>query len=460
MNKLAPLKGYQVIAKDQLICLKRAILPLTRGSGKTRIAYTAADELLNRLSNWEPSPTPILITCSKSSLLTWESEAVKWFPGKYTTVFIKGNKAARMQLWQEIANYDFIICTHEILRRDIKEVPAYWFGIIVDEAHRLRNRNALKFKAFKKLKSDFLFFVTGTPVRKGPQDLWTMLNRINNKVFSSYWRFVNSWCLIADDGFGKEFLGPKNVKNLREMLSRYVVRVDSSIIEKELPDKIRQPLLVEMSPKQAKLYQVLVDESIAELDSADGIMLAPTTLAMITRLRQLLISPRLWSVNIKEYGGGLDTIVDHMEEQEESHVTIFTIAAKALPIIEECLRAKGYENIFILKGGTEPEEVKRIKEEFAATRGIILCTIGFAESFDLETCSTGYMLGPDWNPDTNEQAEDRLRRLSSEAAHINIYYIVYKGTIDDRVYNILNDKKRSSSLTMSVDSVKSLLTHD
>ncbi|MEM3041555.1 MAG: hypothetical protein QXG97_05985 [Nitrososphaerota archaeon] len=76
----------------------------------------------------------------------------------------------------------------------------------------------------------------------------------------------------------------------------------------------------------------------------------------------------------------------------------------------------------------------------------MLCTIDFAQSFSLDTVETAYMLGFDWDPNDNLQAEGRLRRLNSPTATpCLVRYIVLTGTVYDHVKDVVNGKVWTTS---------------
>ena len=52
------------------------------------------------------------------------------------------------------------------------------------------------------------------------------------------------------------------------------------------------------------------------------------------------------------------------------------------------------------------------------------------------------MMGFDFSPDVNEQAEDRLRRKSSTHKHFNVWYMIHEDSYDLEIWDMLNTKTR------------------
>jgi hypothetical protein len=250
----------------------------------------------------------------------------------------------------------------------------------------------------------------------------------NLNLFRSYWRFVNTFCQVVDGAFGQEIIGIKNVKALQEITDRYLAYVPKEVVADQLPEGKRVAVDVAMTPSQARVYHQIEEDMLAELESGDLIIVNSGMGKMLT-LRQLLCCPRILDESL-DMGGGYDAILERLEDQ--SHAVIFVPFRPACDYVTEALRDEGYD-AHILRGGTEPEELRRIVDEFREKKGIIVCTIAYAESFDLETCETSYFLGYDFNVDPNEQAEGRTRRAISEHPFVTWNYLRYRGTIDDRL---------------------------
>lgn len=434
---------YQQEAVEFALRRKRVIIGHEMGLGKTAIALKTltADEH----GSW-PSFGKVLIVCPKSALYVWQTECEKWIHLNPTTIV--GKPAERKKLWKHA---NFALCTLDILKRDVKppnnHVPLNWDIVIVDEAHRIRNRKTQNFKAVKKLKSKYLFFLTGVPVSRGPHDLWTMLNLIKPHVFSSYWRFVNTFCIVDETPFGREIIGAKNTAPLREILSDYAIRKTKKQVLPELPEKTRQAIIIEPTPLQRRLHDNLTDEMLAELNST--LIASSTILANIMKLRQILVTPQILDPQA-ELGAGIDLIIEHLNDRDfdDRHIVIFTPFARALPHIIKALNEAGFDNVVTLRGGMDPKQVGSAIEVFKNFKTIAICTIKFAQSFSLESSSAGYFLGCEWDRSENIQAEDRLHRMTSKNP-VNIYYIRHRHTIEDRVFEILDTRNRTVNAVLN-----------
>ena len=113
----------------------------------------------------------------------------------------------------------------------------------------------------------------------------------------------------------------------------------------------------------------------------------------------------------------------------ENHVVLFTSFKDALPHFKEALEADGF-HVNVLSGGITPDERKVQIKEFQEHKGIMLCTIQYAEAFSLAGAVACYTIGFDPNPSANKQAEDRLIPQQG-TANIDSYYYLYRDILDD-----------------------------
>lgn len=449
-------RPYQDPASKLIIDRSRTTLIAPMGSGKTKIIL----EALALVPNYSP---PTLVICGGSSIAVWKEEIHKWWPwldfeDPHTIGVARGSK--RQDIWNNIFEYTWIITTYGTMLRDWETIIMHpWQTIVLDECHKFRNRKSKTYDRVRRItwNTQRVIMVTGTPVRHGPQDLFTMFQIHNRHTFSSYWKFVNTWCHVEDGEFGKEIFGVRNAANLKVIVRSKFVVIDEDVIRQYMPKRQRIVVPVEMSPIQVAAYEELRDEMLTELEGK--LIVVPSVLAQLTRLRQLLCTPKLLNPNA-EIGAAVRALVSRLDE--EPHTVIFTPFRKAISFIKEYL--VDHSNIdpdivFELHGKTSknPCHTQFTIDEFKRTKGIMLCTIAFAESFSLETASCAHMIGYDWVPDTNRQAEDRIRRTNSKHDTVKVFYYKHLGTVDGQILSALNEKQRISDIIMAPVKLRKLL---
>ena len=178
-----------------------------------------------------------------------------------------------------------ILITNFALLAEVVDMSRRWNTVIVDEAHLggLLNRRTKTFGLMQRLQSNNMFLLTGTPVRKDPSDVWGMLHLLDRKKFSSYWAFVGRYCHTIDNGFGKEILGrPKDAKVFNRMLYTHMVRNLKKNVLKDLPEKQRIPLIVELTTKQKRAYKEIWNDMMLLLE--EDVLLTPNRMTQDLRL--------------------------------------------------------------------------------------------------------------------------------------------------------------------------------
>ena len=453
LDKIRPqLRHYQQECVKFTRRHSRCIIDSRMGTGKT---------LMGLLSMIQLEPRKVLIICSKNALYTWQKEIAKWFPAlsrKELYTVVDSSPAGRAELWS--AQSLFYVCTYQTLLRDVEYAKRLRPDVLIcDECHRggLRNRKSKGFQAIKVLSHVVpnIFMLSGTVVSKGPQELWSMLNILDHRLFSSYWKFVNTFCIVIDGVFGKEIVGVQNTDGLKTMTGNYIFRVPKEIADKELPPITRELVSIDMTKAQAKHYKELNKKMYTELESGE-LVVASTIISKLIELRQILACPKI--LGVEDPGAGIPTIMDMLEDREDFHAVIFTPFRNAVTYLREYISAK-YPQVKVrqLWGGAKPDEVREAVEGFKRERGLMLCTIKFAQSFDLETASVCFFLGYEWDQNENHQAEGRLRRMISSGP-ITAYYLKHNKTIDEDILEVLSDKTRNvRDMYQDIDKLRNLL---
>jgi len=435
---------YQRYAREKIISRHKTAVIAVPGAGKTRPIIDALNEmgLLNGDSR-------VLLLCTGPAAATWIRQIPQWCgrPELVDHIFVcRGKPAYRQAIWSHVEHSGGIVITNSavFLRDKVHVTRIAWDVMAADEYHKyMRRRQSQTYKQFLKLSrhTTIVVLATGSVISKDPSSMFTAFQIVDPKYFSSYWRFVNTFCLVDETPFGKDIIGPKNIAALRETMDRYLAYIPEEVIADQLPDGRRQAIDVEMTEEQAKIYGQLANNMLSILDSGD-LIITPNALTLLTRLRQLLCCPRALDQSLG-MGAAFEWLIDQFDDSDTPpYCVVFVPFRQAAQCIYDELHTLGYD-VQLLMGGADAQEVKKAVNYFRARSdprlgSILVCTIAFAESFDLEKCATSYFIGYD-TLDQNKQAEGRTRRAISEHKFVQWNYFRYANTIDEHTVQRLNE---------------------
>jgi SNF2 family DNA or RNA helicase len=225
-------------------------------------------------------------------------------------------------------------------------------------------------------------------------------------------------------------------------------RMKSEVLD--LPPKIYYNEYVENTPTQQQLYQDIVDELYSQKDE---ILESINPLAAMLRLRQVNGSPELVDSSIplddkyihkNAKLARLLELIDDVVERDEK-VIVFSNWVEPLRTIYKYLSKK--HKTCCYTGTMSEADREKHKQVFIQNPNykVMLGTIGAMGVSITLTVATNVIFYDDcWTPADKEQAEDRANRIGSTEP-LKVYTIMSKGTIDERVRQILEQKKGIAS---------------
>lgn len=421
---------YQRQGVDYLKRERRCILADEMGLGKTAQAISACKEL---------GLETVLVIAPATALDNWKQEVRIWWPEAHVVV-VRGKKEKRNRLWDETDGEntvaDVYIVNYESYWVDAYDLTSQWGAVVVDEAHVFRNRKVRLLKALKKQTagSDYLFLLTGTPLVTEASDPWSYLHLIDPKTFSSYWRFLDDWFLISDDGHGRVPVGQKDPDGLAALLADYTLRRTKDAVL-NLPKKVSYLRTVELHPPHRVDYDAMEESWWIRLE-AGGVKAATNTVSCITYLRQLALDPLLVDPETEGMltGAKAAEAWHLLAEYPGEPVVVFSQYTKALGRFYLTLAKLTPERpCLLLTGDTPHKDRPAIIEEFnKSENAVLLCSRvgGIAVTFTGSRCAI--FLDRHWTAAANVQAEDRLHRVGQDR-EVHIYTIEARDTMDQVV---------------------------
>lgn len=445
------LRPYQKTGFKWLKTLDRykfgGILADDMGLGKT---IQIISILLDYKQNSNEHKTSIVVSPSSLSL-NWKNEIEKFSPDLNIKV-IRGTATERKDLIQKIDNYDLVITSYDLLKRDtdIYKDRNYNFKfIIADEAQYLKNNNTKNAKAIKQLKADTRFALTGTPIENSLAELWSIFDFIMPGYLFSYKEFKSTYEMAIVKDEDKEAMN-----KLKMLIEPFVLRRTKKEVLTELPEKTITVLNNEMEEEQRNIYLSYLVQAKQELQDEINIngyeKSQMKILAALTRLRQICCHPGLF---IENYKGGSSKLEQCMEIIEDSinaghKILLFSSYTSMFGIIENELNERGIK-YFKLTGSTKVDERIELVDEFNQNDeiGVFLISLkAGGTGLNLIGADIVIHYDPWWNISAENQATDRAYRIGQKN-NVQVYKLITKDSIEEKIYEL---QQRKAELTDNI----------
>ena len=386
---------------------------------------------------------PALVVAPTSVVANWIVEARRFAPTLNVATY-GGAASSRGGQLADLGPFDLVVTSYGLLQNDIEklaEVP--WRSAVLDEAQAIKNPATKRAKATRLLQADFRLITTGTPIQNNLIDL--------HSLFS----FINPGLLGSLEHYRRHFAGPIERSGdadarsrLRRLIAPFMLRRLKADVLDDLPERTEITLHVEMSPKEAALYEALRQRAVEDLETS------PTdaqgegarrleVLAHLTRLRLACCNPKL----VREAGAPpsskLKMFQEMIEELRENRhkVLVFSQFVTHLKLLEEAVREAGIPYQY-LDGSTPAKARAERVAAFQAGEGDLFLISLKAGGTGLNLTAADYVIHMDpwWNPAVEDQASDRAHRIG-QTRPVTIYRLVAKGTIEDQIVDLHRHKK-------------------
>lgn len=440
---------YQREGAQYLIDHRRALLADEMGLGKTVQAISACQARQAR---------PVLIVCPNTLKWTWAREIQKWSPTS-TFQIVDGDPQARQA--QLRADVDYVIVNFELLRQKPNKTwsddvltlqKRAWDTVIVDEAHRVKNRKARVTQATKIItkQPQHVYLLTGTPILNRVDELWSLLNILYPKLFSSYWKFVEKFCHVSQNTWGYQVGGLKESmrSDLHQVLASVYLRRLKRDVLKDLPEMLPiKRIWVQLSGTQRQVYENMAKEMYTTLTSGETVSTA-VVIAQITRLKQITIDENLMIAEkvTPLQGAKVDALFDFLETCEDEKVVIFSQFSRVLDRLELVCQQKdlSYEK---LTGDVTGKDRENAVQRFQSDPDCRLFLCGMKSGgvgITLTASHIAVFLDKFWSPATNWQAQERLDRIG-QTEKVTIIEFLAAETVEEGIEKMLVDKTKQFS---------------
>lgn len=350
-------------------------------------------------------------------------------------------------------------------------------------------------------KTDYFWPMSGTLMGGKPIKLWATLEAVKPEEFTSKWHFAGTYLEVSENEHGKTIEGVREDKQeaLRELVALHVVRHLKEDVLSELPAKQYVDVWCQMHPKQREQYDKFAKE--AEIKIETERLSAMSILDEYTRLKQFAcayqkveniagkkeliaackdigldtkgltvqqLMAELEALDIDsevlrgfkqkwlltpqaEWCGKLPYLVDKLAEQGidpdnaegDSVAVVGSQFKQVVVMVHNYLNSIGIRAEMITgdtKESDRTELVKRFQEGGPdSPRVIVVTTTAAGVALTLDKADTVHLMDETWNPDDQEQLEDRIHR-ASRIHQVTCFYYRSKDTLEEYIQAVTEGK--------------------
>ena len=317
--------------------------------------------------------------------------------------------------------------------------------LVVDESTEFRNSDTIRFKLLKELLPYFKrrYIMTGTPMPKTLIDLFGQMFILDQG--DALGRFITHYrtkYFYPDPENEYGFLPlPGSFEKITGRIARLtqVVRPEGNI---DLPEVIFNDIWVTLPDEVRQRYDQMQADLVALV--ASGAVVAANSAVASSKCRQIANGAIYHSEEAGEYTPLHDEKIKALQglinELQGDPLLITYEFAFDRDTIEEQLQVP------CISSGNARADNERIKR-FA--RGELVAVMGHPKSISLgidglqDNCCNIAMFGVTWNLLHYEQVIDRIKRTGNKSKHVTVHRILARGTVDERVIEVLDRRERA-----------------
>jgi SNF2 family DNA or RNA helicase len=443
----------------------RAILADEVGLGKTIEAGIILKELTVR-----GLARRVLILTPASLVIQWQGELESKFFERFDTPTEPDDWR---RVTKAIISYDRAISERHakgILRQR-------WDLVIIDEAHKVKNHTAARYKFLQKLDRNYLLLLTATPLQNDLRELYNLVTLLRPGQLGTWQEFKRQHIAVGNKR------KPKNVEALKELTAHVMVRTRRSSVAMalELPPRRPSHPSIELTEPEAELYrdtaaflrelyregfvtpseeEVATDRRRRKRRSGKGILqlelmrlsqrLCSSSAALADSLDGLskgeLITPE-YRMRARELASDARRVKTHAKLLELDRVLagdpdrliVFSEHLPTLQLIAEQVRQHDRTPIVYSGSLSMAERAKKLAAFRSDARAVFVATRAGTEGLNLQFCNRLVNYELPWNPMIVEQRIGRIHRIG-QTREAHIINFAARGTVEAHVLRLLDQK--------------------
>lgn len=330
-----------------------------------------------------------------------------------------------------------------------------WDVMILDETHFLKSKDSQRTKqvlskhGFAAV-AERIWFLSGTPMLNGPQDLWVALRTMGATVLD-YEAFLNRFCVWFQGDYGPVVKDAKNVEELRALLAPVMLRrtwneVRHQVMKNPPPDPEWHDVYLDPLPQDVDHDWY---KDLRELEASSRVRAGVARLIeQIERGEQPkfknLPAPTAAhrrALSLAKSKPISNFILAKLATYEFDKVVIFAHHRWTVHLLREYLKPYGAKCLY---GGTDPKDRQKYIDRFSNYQHVrvLICQDNIArQAIDLSAADNLVFAELDWVAENNAQAAMRIQGpLQRRQPHI--WNMIMNNTLDADIIRICARKTK------------------
>nr|WP_245590328.1 SNF2-related protein [Cohnella panacarvi] len=419
----------------------RAILADEVGLGKTIEAGLILKEYLIR-----GLVKRALILVPASLVLQW----VRELNGKFDIPAVAQKKEYS---W----NNDIVVASMDTAKREPNRamlLEAEFDMLIVDEAHKLKNKRTSNYQFVGGLRKKYCLLLTATPVQNDLSELYNLITLLKPGQLGGEGDFASN--------FVQDRRVPKNEEKLQEALSQVMIRNRRSDGGVHFTERHVTNVPLRLSPEEMALYEGVTSYVRTHVKAETGMDLT-SMLSLVTLQREVCSSRDavfLTLINLFKKTGEdsplrariweLVALIKSIKSNTKAQKTMELIRSidDKVIVFTEYRATQEYLLKFFkehdlsavpYRGGMNRGKKDWMMDLFRRRAQVMVATEAGGEGINLQFCNHIVNFDLPWNPMRVEQRIGRVHRLG-QSKDVRIFNLCTLGTIEEHIVHLLHEK--------------------
>ncbi|XP_026866657.2 SWI/SNF-related matrix-associated actin-dependent regulator of chromatin subfamily A-like protein 1 isoform X2 [Electrophorus electricus] len=325
------------------------------------------------------------------------------------------------------------IVSYDLLSKMDKQQLASPFGVLImDESHFLKNIKTARCRAALPLLKETkrVILLSGTPAMSRPAELYTQILAVKPTLFPRFHEFGVRYCDAKQLPWGWDYSSSSNLAELKLLLE-----------ESLMLRRLKSDVLSQLPAKQRKVVTVTTDG----MDSRTKAALSAAATDLASRRHNKMQEKEALLVFFNHTAEAkIRAILEYMSDMLECGRDKFLVFAHHKRVLDSITKHLSDKTVGYIRvdGSTPSAERQQLCERFQFSpqcRVAVLSIMAANMGLTLHAADLVVFAELFWNPGILIQAEDRVHRIGQTSC-VDIHYLVAKGTADDYLWPMIQEK--------------------